>query len=166
VPRGTTGVRGYGPPMGWRRSRSSEPHADLRLLIERFGWAVEHVRAPRGSSVAPSSYTVGLTAVGHPEIVITGLPAPVAQDFLNAVAERVRAGGSYRSGQRTTEFTDENGPVVLLHVEDTAGLTSAREIYGSVAALQLVWPDSSGRLPWQPGYRNAPEVQPLLGPLP
>ncbi|TQN41864.1 uncharacterized protein DUF4262 [Blastococcus colisei] len=152
--------------MGWRRSRSSEPHADLRLLIERFGWAVEHVRVPRRSTGTPSSYTVGLTAAGHPEIVVLGLPAPVAQDFLNAVAEQVRAGGSYRPGQRTGEFTDEDGPVVFLRVEDTGGLASARDVYGSVEALQLVWPDSTGRLPWQPGYRNAPGVQPLLGQVP
>jgi hypothetical protein len=152
--------------MGWRRFRSSEPHADLRLLIERFGWAVEHVRVPRGSAEAPSSYTVGLTAVGHPEIVLLGLPAAVAQDFLNAVAEKVRSGGSYTHGQRTADFTDDNGPVVFLRVEEPDRLVSAREMYGSVEALQLVWPDSAGHLPWEPGHRNSPDVQPLLGPVP
>jgi hypothetical protein len=160
-------MRRYGPPVRWRRSREdAHPQADLLLIIERFGWAVEHVRVPKKTAARPFSYTVGLTAVGHPEIVVQGLPAPVAQDFLNAVAEKVRAGGSYRHGQTTGEFTDENGPVVFLQAQRTELLTAVEQIYGGVDALQLVWPDSTGRLPWQPGYRNAPDIQPLLGPAP
>jgi hypothetical protein len=29
-----------------------------------------------------------------------------------------------------------------------------------------VWPDSTGKLPWEEGHRNPPHAQPLLGPRP
>ena len=54
-------------------------------------------------------------------------------------------------------------PVVFVHAADTDRLTAVAQVYGRVDALQMVWPDSTGRLPWETGYRNGPDVQPLLG---
>ena len=51
----------------------------------------------------------------------------------------------------------------VITVSDTSDLTAAETIYGDVLAIQIVWTDSGGRLPWEPGYANPPGSQRLLG---
>ena len=139
--------------------------SDLRRVINRFGWAVLH-----GGGGAPGdprySHTAGLTALGHPEVIVVGLPFEAGEKYLNLVGEAVRAGARFRPGAATTALTDAESPVVFLQVEDSARLAVVSELYGSVDALQLIWPDSTGKLPWEDGHRNPPHVQPLLGPRP
>jgi hypothetical protein len=139
--------------------------ADLRRVIDRFGWAVLH-----GGGGAPGdprySYTAGLTALGHREVIVVGLPFEAGEKYLNLVGEAVRAGARFSPGAATTVLTDADSPVVFLQVEDTARLSVVEGLYGSVDALQLVWPDSTGKLPWEEGHRNPSTAQPLLGPRP
>lgn len=116
-------------------------------------------------SCAPFSYTIGLTAFDHPEVVITGMPFESAQAFLNLIGAEVRDGKAYRADTWVEELTDA-GALLLIPVHDIAGLTAIEELYGRVDALQLVWCDSRGRFPWEADYRNRPGTQPLLGPLP
>lgn len=140
-----------------------DPLDDLRAKIDTYGWAVRNV-----SDADPAkcvSYTVGLTAHGHPEVVMTGLPPDAGLAFLNIVGEIVvREGGHFAAGEATTELAD--GPAMpVLTVHDKSELTAVDAIYGDVPALQIVWTDSAGRLPWERGYANPPGSQPLLGPL-
>lgn len=109
------------------------------------------------------SYTVGLTAVNHPEVVVTGLPFDAAQSFLNLVGAEVQKERRFMPGAVTSVFTSPNSPVIFIRADDTGGLTAVRQVYGQVEAVQMIWPDSAGRLPWMAGYNNAPEAQPLLG---
>lgn len=138
---------------------------DLRRVVDRFGWAVLH-----GGGTGPGdprwSYTVGLARLGHPEVVVVGLPFEAAETYLNLVGEAVRAGARFTPGVVTTALTDADSPVVFLEVADTGRLAVAEQFSGSVDALQLVWPDSTGKLPWEEGHRNPPHAQPLLGPRP
>ena len=132
------------------------------MLIDEHGWAVRHVvdRDPAQCF----SYTVGLTAQLHPEIVMTGLPHDVAHVFLNNAAHVVaREHGHFAPGEPATGLTD-GPPFEVLAVSDTSGLTAVASLYGDVRAVQLVWTDSRGRLPWEPAYANPPGSQPLLGP--
>ena len=138
---------------------------DLLKLIDEHGWAVRNVGAGGNEGEACFSYTVGLTAFRHPEVVITGMPHKWAHRFLNLIGDEVRRGKRYEHGAVTDEFTD-GASVVFLRAEVTEDLTAVEQVYGRVNAVQMVWPDSTGRLPWQEGYRNGPLAQPLLGPLP
>ena len=138
-----------------------DPVDDLRAKIDTYGWAVRNV-----SDADPArclSYTVGLTAHGHPEVVMTGLPPEVGHAFLNIVGEIVvREGGRFTVGEVTTVLAD--GPAMpVIAVSDKADLTAVDALYGDVPAVQVVWTDSGGRLPWEPGYANRPGSQPLLG---
>ena len=138
---------------------------DLRRVIDRFGWAVLH--GGGGSPGDPRySHTAGLTAFGHPEVIVVGLPFEAGEKYLNLVGEAVRAGARFTPFTRTTALTDADAPVVFLAVEDTGRLATVEPLYGSVEALQLVWPDSTGKLPWEEGHRNPPQAQPLLGERP
>lgn len=74
--------------------------------------------------------------------------------------------GRYEHGTITGEFTDDDAPIAFIRADDTERLTAVEQIYGRVSALQMIWPDSIGQLPWQDGYRNPSGAQPLLGPLP
>ena len=61
---------------------------DLRDKINTYGWAVRNV-----SDADPArclSYTIGLTAHSHLEVVMTGLPPEVGTAFLNIVGRIVR----------------------------------------------------------------------------
>ena len=107
-------------------------------------------------------YTIGLTALGHPEVIVLGMPAEHASTLLNMIGDEVQRGGRFDRGTVTGGFTGDDSPVVFLRAEETERLTAVAEVYGRVDALQMVWPDSTGRLPWQSGYRNPPETQPLL----
>ena len=145
-------------------SRADDPVLDdLLRLIEQFGWAVRHVGAGTSEGEAAFSYTVGLTAMGHPEVVVTGLPFDVAQVFLNNIGRDVLEGEQFSAGLLTESLTSPGAPVVFIQAEDVSGLTAVEQVYGRVEALQMVWPDSTGRLPWVEGYRNPPQAQPLLG---
>ena len=137
---------------------------ELLGLIDRFGWAVRHVGEGKGEPAF--SYTVGLTAMGHPEVIVVGLPSDAAQGFLNLVGSLVRDGERFPAGLKTTELADGDAPVVFIEALDTSGLTAAQQVYGQIEAVQLVWPDSAGHLPWVDDYNNSPASQPLLGPPP
>jgi hypothetical protein len=158
--------------MRFRRRRESVEAvharilADLRKVIAKYGWAVRNVMPDDESDEVGFSYTVGLTALGHPEVIVLGMPWKSAHEFLNLIGDEVRRGARYQPGTVTGAFTDEDSPVVFIQVAETDRLTAVGQIYGRVDAVQMIWPDSTGRLPWQEGYRNGPAVQPLLGPLP
>jgi len=137
---------------------------DLSRVVEQFGWAVLHGGGAPGDP--RWSHTVGLTGLGHPEVIVVGLPFEAGETYLNLVGEAVRAGARFTPGTTTTALTDADSPVVFLPVSDTGRLAVAEQFYGSVEALQLVWPDSAGTLPWEDGHRNPPQAQPLLGPRP
>jgi hypothetical protein len=139
-----------------------DPLDELRALIAEHGWAVHHVVGPDPAQCL--SHTVGLTAQLHPEIVMTGLPPEVAHAFLN-IAGRivVREHGHFAAGEEATTLADGRAfPVIA--VTDTSRLTAVASLYGDVRAVQVVWTDSRGNRPWDPGWANPRGSQPLLGP--
>lgn len=139
-----------------------EPLDELRQLIAEHGWAVRHVVDPDPARCL--SYTVGLTAHLHPEVVMTGLPPQVAHTFLNVAGHVVcRQHGHFAAGEDTPVLAEGRAfPVIA--VTDTSGLVAVAELYGEVRAVQVVWTDSRGNAPWDPAYANPPGSQPLLGP--
>jgi hypothetical protein len=136
---------------------------DLRLKIDTYGWAIRNVAAADPQECL--SYTVGLTAHDHPEVVMTGLPPEVGTAFLNIVGEIVvREGRRFQAGEATDELADGRSMPVI-QVTDMSGLAAVRAIYDDATALQIIWTDSGGRLPWEPGYANPPGSQRILGPI-
>jgi hypothetical protein len=132
--------------------------------VREFGWAVQGVG---GSSEEPSFvYSVGLPRQhGHPEFVVVGA-GPASAHGINHLAGRVRDGNVFRPGDQPDGvlpgFATE---LIALDWEQShRNLPVSWRINGGpVDALQLVWPDESNRLPWEPGYSLGPDVQPLWG---
>jgi Domain of unknown function (DUF4262) len=133
----------------------------LRDLIGQHGWAVQAVARDRIRP--PWAYTVGLTAHGRPELVVTGLPASRAGSLLNDVAAHLLHAAAPRPGE---QIPLHGGPLIeiVAVAEPAAHLEVALEFYGpAVRALQLVHADDRGRWPWEVGYRGVRGGQPVLG---
>lgn len=114
-------------------------------LIAEHGWMVQGVFPTEHDREAPFAYTVGLTVAGLPELVISGLPADIAQQLLNAAAKQT-LGSELRPGQTLAGIASVDFRIVDA---PAAEVNMARHLYPdkTVRALQLVWPDEGGAYP-------------------
>jgi hypothetical protein len=138
----------------------------IRQLVAEHGWAIQHVGGGELPGEVPFSYTIGLTAFGHPELIQQGMSHRSAQDILNILGAEVRDGHTYHQDTMTSDPSGTAPPVALISVVDTDELIVANMLYGEVEALQVIWPDSEGCLPWEAGYLNPPDAQPIMGIVP
>lgn len=132
--------------------------------IECHGWFVQAVQG--GKRAAPFAYTVGLTELGLPELVVTGLPHYRAGPLINGMAAHwAHADGAPAHGTHVDSRSGGCLEVVDLPHPD-AHLFTATSLYGrdGVTAQQLVWADARGRWPWERGHRAGRGGQPVLGP--
>jgi hypothetical protein len=129
--------------------------AEVETMLADHGHLIQGILTD-GSS-PPWAYTVGLTGQGRPELIVTGLPHPVAAAVLNKAArmpaEATDPGARPIMSGRTFECVTVVAPV--------PALTVAEAVYGpNVVAVQLVHADSLGVWPWDSDYAGD---QPLLG---
>jgi hypothetical protein len=135
-------------PVCWMCDHPGATFADyvdavLRPVIDRCGWAVQAVGP--GRTRPPFAYTVGRTAQGRAELVVTGKAAAASLDLLEAVL----AQGEPVAGHR---FDLLSGPALQVLAIDrpAAHLHVATALYGTrVRAVQVVWADGRGRWPWE-----------------
>lgn len=131
-----------------------------KLTIARHGWQIQLVD---GSLTSPAfGYTIGLTERRHPEILVTGRRQAETVDLLSEAAGRVlqhdhalEAGMTLELRARTVYLAPVESPRRVLRI--------AGSVYGRrLRALQAVWADDAGRLPWA---QEVPDVltQPLYG---
>ena len=152
--------------MCWSCDNPTATEADylelVREKIDSYGVFLQHVEKDRWRP--PFTYTVGLTEVGHPELLVTGLSATKAGRFLNAVAHGLLAHGAEALVPGQVHVPDDGPAVEVVDVaEPTVHLLTAVATYGpALRAVQLVYADDRGRWPWQVGFRG---YQPVLGPL-
>lgn len=115
----------------------------------------------------PLCYTTGLTGVGHPELVIVGLPPDVSMFLLNAVAHQVT--GHHRDLIPGLPVPDLEWDLMVQEIPNPGMiLFDANGYYdrpwqASVPALQVIWPDEDGRFPGEPGHDPGVVAQPLPG---
>jgi hypothetical protein len=132
---------------------------DRKLLadVERHGW---HVIAIGAESGLPSwAFTVGLThTFGVPELAAFGLSREVGYTTLNMLGDLVREGERLRPGSRIGDVLE--GFDLELRAGDSAWNYAlfgyARWFYPhhEPAFMQCVWPDMSGRFPWEQGFEE------------
>jgi hypothetical protein len=133
----------------------------IRRLIDARGWAVQGVE--RDGIHPPWAYTVGLTAHGRPELVVTGMGLTRATEVLNGVAEHLLHASAPDPG---TQAALLSGPLVevVRVAAPWAHLNMAVELYGRrIRGLQLVHADKHGHWPWDGAYRGMRGGQPVLG---
>ncbi|HEY6424648.1 MAG TPA: DUF4262 domain-containing protein [Pseudonocardiaceae bacterium] len=133
----------------------------MRRLITVHGWAIQGVEGDRIHP--PWAYTVGLTPLGQPELVTTGLALGRATALLNGVAAHVLHDRAPSPGEQIALRDYPLVEIVELAHPD-AHLETAVALYGTqVRAVQLVRADDRGAWPWDRGYRGGRGGQPVLG---
>lgn len=147
----------------------SDAYAEIRTEVEARGWQV--VLFPSEGEVPAYAHTVGLSrSHQHPELVVVGLdegdPDGVMHDLLEAAAELV-AGGARFEADTTDDALLEGHRVAFRAIgprQAGALLEVAREVLGApVEAVQVVWPDHRGLMPWSPACdERVRAAQPLL----
>ena len=149
-----------------------EDEQDRELLnkVRIRGWTALHVEGELGR---PAYYfTTGhYLHYGQPEVLIMGAPKEVAEQLLIRVALHMRGPFQPLEVGRKYDYFCEDLSVALLPVSigfynEYLGFNNW--FYGSLdhvyPAVQLVWSDMEGNLPWQEGYdKRFHRLQPLLG---
>jgi hypothetical protein len=132
--------------------------------IAATGWTVTAV-LPDHDGEAHVAYTVGLTGIGAPELVITGLRPELAHAILGDLAQRALAGQRWTHRQQLDDLLLGH-PAVIIDGTPTGQIVpgTAYAMYGrnNVRLQQIVWPDPADRFPWGPGYQYPAHTQPLL----
>lgn len=154
--------------------------ARVGATIRAHGWSIEYI----GGSCSypgctceqdgapelegpPFAYTIGLFGMGHPELLIIGVPPAAALGVLNTLGNRIRNGENLIPGQLLV-FDEWRHRIVPEHVPNPGDVVLGanrhyrRRPSESVPVLQLSYDDTAGRFPWEPGYA-APELQPRPG---
>lgn len=129
----------------------------VRRKIRDYGFAVQGVFPseddPKGEGFC---YTVGLSGKQHPELLIRSLGASVSAEILNGLGQRLLAGEVLPVGVPIPGVLDDGYDVILVYAA-TRDLGVARTLFPGVTALQVVWPDSEHRFPWNIGYNGPPQ---------
>lgn len=121
--------------------------------IERHGFTAIGVGDPEGTFY----YTIGLTDLGHPEILISGLSPANCHGLLWDMTTKIKAGQKFAAGD--IDDTIGNFPVAFRYLpEEKAKDFCCQALFYyedkgiTPTFLQMVIPDKVGRLPWQDGY--------------
>lgn len=128
--------------------------------IDKYGWQCMIVEGDTDNTAF--GYTIGLTQVQHPEILLTGRTLAETHAILSLLAHRVLHHG--RTLVAGMEVPLRPRKVALARIERPEDvLLVAADIYkGRLRGLQAIWADEEGLFPWQ---QDVPDVltQPLHG---
>jgi hypothetical protein len=147
-------------------------HRDkIAWIVEENGWAAEPVPPVEEPEPRPGyTYTIGFEShFGRPEVVIFGLQGVAARGLLGMVADQHAGGVELPVGGVFIGLLESDLPCALLTVdvaEHGALFPDAAAFHGDAGfrMLQFVWPDKSGRLPWDEGYDERLRLaQPVIG---
>ncbi len=134
----------------------------MAQLVRAYGWAIQYVEGSKHH--APWAYTLGLTACGLPELLVTGLLQGGVDTYLNGYGAHLMHAEPPLPGER---FALRGTPLleVVQVAEPDVHMPTAIALFGpDVRALQLVRSDDRGKWPWDPGFRSSRWPQPVLGP--
>ena len=154
--------------------REPEDESDRKLLedVNRVGWHIVGIDADAAEGTPDYAFTVGLYhSLDHPEIAIYGLPHETAMQLLNIMGVAIQSGARFSHGG-TTDDVAEGVTLSFINFDPKnyqSELGYARWFYrgNDFPALQCVWPDKSGRFPWDEDLqRPLGNQQPLWGPPP
>lgn len=143
----------------------------LRSLVRDHGIAIQYVRDDQGPSWA---YSVGLEAWDHPEAIVMGIDPASATHLLDAFHLVVASGEMVPTGRRgELELAGVRCALVgvdPIHLGPSSDLIAGAERYWVrfhrrriTDAVQIVWSDPEGHLPWEASFDPRFErFQPLL----
>lgn len=144
---------------------SSEIRNAIKNNIRDHGWHACAVSPSEGDSSLPFCYTIGLTDMGMPEIILIGAIQPrFVHTIFSTLIEQWKENG-VKTGLNSDLIVDKNGnpicaDIVELNIngERLKG-HYALQAYGhygkdanKMRFVQVHWPDMNGRLPTTEGF--------------
>ncbi len=146
-----------------REERYQQLYAGVRQNIDTLGFQVMGVGP--GENRPGFSYTIGLVERGWPEMICFALPPTFAHAMFTTAAERWAEHGVPEDGDVDLEIANlpaawrdlPAGPAFgdfLIQQRMYYESWHARHIDLTDRAMQLVWSDKNGVLPWQPGVER------------
>lgn len=156
-----------------RRDRPSPQNDGDRSTfanIDRVGWAVLCI--PDDDEGPGFAYSLGLFEThGHPEVILVGLKTETMYGLVNHIGRRVKDGDRFEPGMPCEGVVDRFPvwflPVARENYREYLGYAGWYYRGPDFPALQCVWPDKTGRFPWDAGVHPGMATrQPLLGPVP
>lgn len=127
--------------------------AKIDAMVASDGYAVVSVMAGPGEADAlPFCYTVGLTAMGLPELAVAGLPWSVGPQSLGCAVEVVRRLGRPSDGTESDlVFAGFKAVLRRMPASGRSRLVACVARYGDFDAMVVVYPDRRHRMPWDGG---------------
>jgi hypothetical protein len=108
------------------------------------------------------AYTIGLTEIGLPELIICGMNQQYGALFLNQAAEIMKRSGAFADGAIDEDlahlpsgFKDVTVKQASGHALQAIYRYEGTELESKLRFIQFVIPDKVGVLPWQEGYDAA-----------
>jgi hypothetical protein len=149
----------------WKIEDGTPDH--VRDTINKYGWWVGLIDS---DGEAPAfAYTIGLYEnLGHPEIIVFGLPLESMHGVLNQCGDMIRGGTRFCVGESVSGVLD--GYDVRFRAVSSKASYAAYFGYGChhygdqlFPVLQLLWPDKQHRFPGDDGAADfLVKQQPLL----
>jgi hypothetical protein len=128
---------------------------DFVSKVREFGW---HCTNVFGDEQGPGfSYSTGIwLSTGFPEIVVFSLKSETAQAVIWDIFRDIQSGKPPPIGARTSSIFANIDAVLLPCAKSRYRnfLGWSRWFYGGddFDCVQLVWPDATGRFPWEPKF--------------
>jgi hypothetical protein len=151
------------------------PHSEkIEWMIETTGWAIEPVPPSTDTDppVAGYAYTIGFPAAfGFPEVLLFGLTPVAARGLMGLVADLLAGGTEVPLGVPVIGVLDGEQRCVFapIDTEEWGALFATAVAWyrgAPFAAVQLLWPDRNGMLPYETGYdQRLRMAQPVIGAL-
>ncbi|MDJ0355486.1 DUF4262 domain-containing protein [Paenarthrobacter sp. PH39-S1] len=127
---------------------AEEANEKFRRMLDRYGVAIQGVEGDSANTAF--AYTVGLTALqGHPELLMSGRPLQDMARLLNELADMVRFGGRRLEAGMLVALQGRSVQLLDIPRASTVLLTADTYYGEGVRALQAIWADDDGHLPWE-----------------
>lgn len=143
---------------------------EIADVVREHGWYAASI----SDHEPPFLYTIGLMqTLNHPEFIMFGLDAGNAHALFSQLVRNIRAGQSYAEpGVYTVNIGSDEHQVGFRPVDPTQhelylgfAMGYRRHIgrWGELSAMQVFWPDSSGKFPFDVGCElDVYQLQPRL----
>jgi len=157
-------------------TRSLEEANDLSALdakvlreIHTDGWQITGVLAGEQEREPDFAYSIGFFhSLGHPEVILFGLPLDTCMRAVNVIGIDVRSGMRFEPGRVYAGILKDPHlccfrEVDAKHYRDHVGYALWFYESDPFPLLQCFWSDVNGRFPWDDDcHRLVRELQPML----
>lgn len=129
--------------------RIGKLHLKITEDIARVGWSAISVFGGY-----PFTYTIGLTEMDHPELILYGISGQMAHILLAHAVNAVKDGAKFAHGDRFDKVLE--GYEVEFRKHPIPPANWAQHFYGDdMSVLQMVWPDAEHRFPGEDGCEES-----------